>query len=172
MVELVTSPQSSDREAALQQELELLREQLADARAELASLQASAASTSMFSAALAAERPARFPLPDALASLAMDTLTEGITIADVQQPDAPLIYANNGFCRMTGYSLAETVGHNCRHVKPVCVHIPPAQRLIRNRTPPQLPARPVHGRGHRQPAAERHFAGAARCCGATKLPQR
>jgi len=53
-------------------------------------------------------------LPPSLAALAMDTLSEGITIADVQQPDAPLIYANDGFCRMTGYSLEETVGHNCR----------------------------------------------------------
>lgn len=49
-----------------------------------------------------------------LADLAMDALSEGISIADCGQPDAPLIYVNNGFCRMTGFSKAETVGHNCR----------------------------------------------------------
>jgi PAS domain-containing protein len=49
-----------------------------------------------------------------LADLAMDALSEGISIADFTQRDAPLIYVNSGFCRMTGYSKAETVGHNCR----------------------------------------------------------
>jgi PAS domain-containing protein len=51
-----------------------------------------------------------------LADLAMDALSEGISIADFTQPDAPLIYVNSGFCRMTGFSKAETVGHNCRRV--------------------------------------------------------
>ena len=51
-----------------------------------------------------------------LADLAMDALSEGISIADFTQRDAPLIYVNSGFCRMTGFTKAETVGHNCRHV--------------------------------------------------------
>ena len=50
-----------------------------------------------------------------LADLAMDALSEGISIADFTQRDAPLIYVNSGFCRMTGFTKAETVGHNCRH---------------------------------------------------------
>ena len=49
-----------------------------------------------------------------LADLAMDALSEGISIADFTQRDAPLIYVNSGFCRMTGFTKAETVGHNCR----------------------------------------------------------
>ena len=62
-------------------------------------------------------------LPSCLAELAMDALSEGITIADLQQPDAPLIYANDGFCRMTGYRKDETVGHNCRCAhNSLCVH--------------------------------------------------
>ena len=52
-----------------------------------------------------------------LAELAMDSLQEGISIADFRQPDAPLIYVNSGFSRMTGYSKAETVGHNCRFLQ-------------------------------------------------------
>ena len=47
----------------------------------------------------------------------MDALSEGISVADCTQPDAPLIYVNNGFCRMTGFSKEETVGHNCRRAR-------------------------------------------------------
>eukprot|EP00894_Picocystis_sp_ML_P001539 jgi/Pico_ML_1/52056/g2826.t1 len=39
----------------------------------------------------------------------MDVLKEGITISDFMQPEQPLIYANEGFCRITGYSLDETI---------------------------------------------------------------
>ena len=41
-------------------------------------------------------------------------LKEEITIADGNQPDFPIIYANEGFARMTGYSESETLGRNCR----------------------------------------------------------
>ena len=33
------------------------------------------------------------------------------------QPDQPLIYANIGFEVMTGYSVQEAVGHNCRFLQ-------------------------------------------------------
>lgn len=58
--------------------------------------------------------------PLALASLkelAMDSVQEGVTIADFMQPDQPLIYANHGFELITGYSIEETVGHNCRFLQ-------------------------------------------------------
>lgn len=48
---------------------------------------------------------------------AMDVLKEGITISDFLQPEQPLIYANEGFCRITGYSLDETIGRNCRFLQ-------------------------------------------------------
>ncbi|MBS3805507.1 MAG: EAL domain-containing protein [Oleiphilaceae bacterium] len=41
----------------------------------------------------------------------------GVTIADVNLKDAPLIYANDAFTRMTGYSRAETLGKNCRFLQ-------------------------------------------------------
>ena len=53
----------------------------------------------------------------AVKELAMDSCAEGITIADFTQPDQPLIYANVGFEVMTGYSVQETVGHNCRFLQ-------------------------------------------------------
>ena len=58
--------------------------------------------------------------PMALASLkelAMDSVQEGVTIADFSLPDQPLIYANHGFELITGYSIEETVGHNCRFLQ-------------------------------------------------------
>ena len=50
---------------------------------------------------------------------AMDNTKEGITIADCSQPDMPLIYANEAFARITGYSVAESLGKNCRFLQ-VC----------------------------------------------------
>ncbi|WP_051906796.1 PAS domain S-box protein [Methylomarinum vadi] len=41
----------------------------------------------------------------------------GITIADVQQKDMPLIYVNPSFERITGFSREEAVGRNCRFLQ-------------------------------------------------------
>jgi sigma-B regulation protein RsbU (phosphoserine phosphatase) len=50
----------------------------------------------------------------ALKDKALDVAAEGITIADARLPDQPLIYANEGFERMTGYTADEVLGRNCR----------------------------------------------------------
>jgi PAS domain S-box-containing protein len=42
---------------------------------------------------------------------------EGITIADAGLPDNPLIYANAGFERLTGYPVSEVLGRNCRFLQ-------------------------------------------------------
>jgi PAS domain S-box-containing protein len=41
----------------------------------------------------------------------------GVTIADAQVPDTPLIFANAGFMNITGYSLSEVIGKNCRFLQ-------------------------------------------------------
>lgn len=41
-----------------------------------------------------------------------------LTIADMQQPDAPLIGVNDAFCSMTGYSAEQSLGRNCRFLQP------------------------------------------------------
>lgn len=41
----------------------------------------------------------------------------GITIADMRADDAPLIYVNDGFEALTGYTEAEIVGQNCRFLQ-------------------------------------------------------
>ncbi len=48
---------------------------------------------------------------------ALASAAEGITIADAIAPDRPLIYVNEGFSRLTGYSREETLGTNCRFLQ-------------------------------------------------------
>jgi sigma-B regulation protein RsbU (phosphoserine phosphatase) len=53
----------------------------------------------------------------ALKDRALDVAAEGVTIADARRADRPLIYVNEGFERLTGYSVAETLGRNCRFLQ-------------------------------------------------------
>jgi sigma-B regulation protein RsbU (phosphoserine phosphatase) len=53
----------------------------------------------------------------ALKDRALNVAAEGITIADARLPDRPLIYANEGFERMTGYPVSEVMGRNCRFLQ-------------------------------------------------------
>lgn len=48
---------------------------------------------------------------------AMDEAAVGISIADPNRPDEPLIYVNDAFERITGYSADATVGRNCRFLQ-------------------------------------------------------
>lgn len=45
---------------------------------------------------------------------AIESAPIGITIADARQPDNPLIFINDAFETITGYSKEEMVGRNCR----------------------------------------------------------
>ncbi len=48
---------------------------------------------------------------------ALDVAAEGITIADMRLPEQPLIYINEGFERLTGYSANSMLGKNCRFLQ-------------------------------------------------------
>jgi len=52
-----------------------------------------------------------------LRTLAIQKIESGVTIADASKPDFPLIYANEGFSKMTGYSPEEILGKNCRFLQ-------------------------------------------------------
>ncbi len=52
-----------------------------------------------------------------LKNRALSSTAEGITISDMSQPDNPIIYANEGFERLTGYSRADVLGKNCRFLQ-------------------------------------------------------
>lgn len=55
-------------------------------------------------------------IPQVLAAI-LDECVNGVTLADPDLEDAPIIYANKAFERLTGYSQEEIVGHNCRFLQ-------------------------------------------------------
>jgi PAS domain S-box-containing protein len=64
-----------------------------------------------------------------LKSRAMDAAPIGITIADMQAEGDPLIYVNEGFEDLTGYSLEEVVGDNCRFLQGEETREEPVRRM-------------------------------------------
>lgn len=52
-----------------------------------------------------------------LRDYAIDEAPIGITMANVAEPDEPLIYVNDGFVEMTGYPREEAIGRNCRFLQ-------------------------------------------------------
>ncbi len=47
----------------------------------------------------------------------LDTCVNGITLSDPDQPDNPIVYANEVFERITGYRQEEIIGRNCRFLQ-------------------------------------------------------
>ncbi|MGA7980603.1 MAG: PAS domain-containing protein [Chromatiaceae bacterium] len=47
----------------------------------------------------------------------LDTCVNGITLSDPDQPDNPIVYANEAFELITGYNREEIVGQNCRFLQ-------------------------------------------------------
>ena len=54
--------------------------------------------------------------PDLL-ERALASAADGITISDARLPDNPIVYANEGFERLTGYSRKDILGRNCRFLQ-------------------------------------------------------
>lgn len=48
---------------------------------------------------------------------AVDSSAEGITLSDASRPDNPIVYANEGFERLTGYTRQDVIGQNCRFLQ-------------------------------------------------------
>ena len=48
---------------------------------------------------------------------ALSAVAEGITISDNRLPDNPIIYANHGFEKLTGYRIEEVLNKNCRFLQ-------------------------------------------------------
>ncbi|SFM61390.1 PAS domain-containing protein [Nitrosomonas communis] len=55
-------------------------------------------------------------IPKVLSKI-LDSCVNGITLADPDQEDMPLVYVNRAFEKITGYSQEETVGKNCRFLQ-------------------------------------------------------
>ncbi len=52
-----------------------------------------------------------------LAVQALQVVDAAVSIVDVQAPDQPLVFVNEAFCRLTGYSASQVLGHNCRFLQ-------------------------------------------------------
>jgi PAS domain S-box-containing protein len=55
-------------------------------------------------------------IPQVLSAI-LDECVNGVTLADPDLPDSPIIYANKAFERLTGYSQQEIIGQNCRFLQ-------------------------------------------------------
>ena len=55
-------------------------------------------------------------IPQVLSTI-LDSTNNGITLADPDIEDMPIIYANKSFETMTGYAQAEIIGRNCRFLQ-------------------------------------------------------
>ncbi|MCC7135410.1 MAG: PAS domain-containing protein [Nitrosomonas sp.] len=55
-------------------------------------------------------------IPQVLSKI-LDSCVNGITLADPDQKDLPLVYANKAFEIITGYSQTEVLGRNCRFLQ-------------------------------------------------------
>ena len=55
-------------------------------------------------------------IPQILSTI-LDSTSNGITLADPDIEDMPIIYANKSFETMTGYAQAEIIGRNCRFLQ-------------------------------------------------------
>lgn len=47
----------------------------------------------------------------------LDPSIQALTLSDIRTPDAPLVYVNRGFEKMTGYERGEVIGRNCRFLQ-------------------------------------------------------
>jgi PAS domain S-box-containing protein len=55
-------------------------------------------------------------IPQVLAKI-LDSCVNGVTLADPDMDDMPIVYANKAFEEITGYSLGEVLGRNCRFLQ-------------------------------------------------------
>jgi PAS domain S-box-containing protein len=55
-------------------------------------------------------------IPQVLAKI-LDSCVNGVTLADPDLDDMPIVYANKAFEEITGYSLGEVLGRNCRFLQ-------------------------------------------------------
>jgi hypothetical protein len=49
--------------------------------------------------------------------MALATLRHTFTVCDPTLPDCPIVYASDGFLKMTGYNAQEVLNRNCRFLQ-------------------------------------------------------
>ena len=66
--------------------------------------------------ALSPLRPEQIEANDMLTGM-LQSSHIAVTLADISQPDVPLVYVNQSFTRITGYNAKESIGRNCRYLQ-------------------------------------------------------
>lgn len=52
--------------------------------------------------------------PDYRLIASLITSQQNFVLSDPSLPDNPIVYASDGFCRLTGYRRSDVLGRNCR----------------------------------------------------------
>lgn len=68
-------------------------------------------------------------IPQILSSI-LDECVNGVTLADPDLEDSPIVYANKAFERLTGYSQDEIIGRNCRFLQGPDTEQPEKYKII------------------------------------------
>mgnify|MGYP000987182321 CR=1 FL=1 len=61
---------------------------------------------------------------------AVEQSIDGIAVADMRQPDNPLVYVNQAFTAMTGYPRELSIGFNCRFLQGPATNPEHGQHLV------------------------------------------
>ncbi len=67
--------------------------------------------------------------PMQLHDLVLEQMAEAVVIADASESELPIIYVNEAWVRMTGYSLEEAIGRNSRFLQGPATDRPTLQRM-------------------------------------------
>ena len=63
-----------------------------------------------------AEKDSGGLIPHLLTNI-LDECVNGVVLTDPDLPDAPIVYANKAFEKLTGFSQEDTIGFNCRFLQ-------------------------------------------------------
>ena len=98
--------------------MEELRRRLAEAEAEIARLtHASTTANDARDAAHVTEEIAGTDKGTDPFAAAVRATRMPMVVTDPRQPDNPIVFVNDAFCKLTGYSRSEIVGQNCRFLQ-------------------------------------------------------
>ena len=90
---------------------------------------------------LAQEKLLQSALENQRLAQAVNAASDGIVMTDPNQPDNPLIYANEMFLKITGYSMPEVIGRNLRYLQGPetdLVTVDEVRKAIRERKPTKV----------------------------------
>ncbi|MFW5748679.1 MAG: PAS domain S-box protein [Chloroflexota bacterium] len=57
------------------------------------------------------------PIATGMSRQIIEASPSGMILVDARQPDLPIVYVNTAFTKLTGYTLGEVVGRNCRFLQ-------------------------------------------------------